>query len=65
MSASGAGGMGFISRADQISHTLPKTRHRCNLDVWALVQSHGDGHRSRVTPKRVLSECNEDLIFGI
>jgi len=38
------------------------TRHRCNLDVWALAQSRGDGHRSLVTPKRVLSEYN-DLIF--
>jgi len=28
-SASDAGGMGFKSRADQISHTLPWTRHRC------------------------------------
>jgi len=33
---------------------LPTTRHRCNL---------GDGHRSLVTPERVLSEYNEDLIF--
>jgi len=24
---------------------------------------HGDGHRSLVTPERVLSEYNEDLIF--
>jgi len=39
---------------------LPTTRH---LDVWALAQSRGDGHRSLVTPKRVLSENNEDLIF--
>jgi len=31
--------------------------------VWALAQSHGDGHRSLVTPKRILSEYNEDLIF--
>jgi len=62
--ASGAGGMGFKSRADQVSHTLPTTRHRCNLDVWALAQSRGDGHRSPlVTPERVLSEYNEDLIF--
>jgi len=30
-------------RANQISHTLPTTRHRCNLDVWALAQSRGDG----------------------
>jgi len=29
---SGAGYMGFKSQADQISHTLPTTRHRCNLD---------------------------------
>jgi len=55
--------MKFKSRADQISHTLPTTRHRCNLDVWALAQSRGDGHRSLVTPERVLSEYNEDLIF--
>jgi len=34
--ASGAEGMGFISRADQISHTLPTTRHRCNLDCMGL-----------------------------
>jgi len=31
--ASGAGDMGFKSRTDQISHTLPTTRHRCNLDM--------------------------------
>jgi len=29
------------------------TRHRCNLDVWALAKSRGVGHRSLVTPKRV------------
>jgi len=28
---------------------LQTTRHRCNLDVWALAQSRGDGHRSLVT----------------
>jgi len=61
--ASGVGGMGLKSRADQISHTLPMTRHHCNLDVWALVQSCEDGHRSLVTPKRVLSEYNKDLIL--
>jgi len=54
--------MGFKSRADQISHTLPMTRHCCNLDVWALAQSRGDGHRSLVTPERVLSKYNKDLI---
>jgi len=32
------------------------------LIVWALAQSRGDGHRSLVTPERVLSEYNEDLI---
>jgi len=57
------GGMEFKSRADQISHTLPTTRHRCNFDVWALAQSRGDGHRSLVTPERVLNEYKEDLIF--
>jgi len=31
--------------------------------VWVLAQSRGDGHRSLVTPERVLSEINEDLIF--
>jgi len=34
MFASGTGGIGFISRADQISHTLSTTRHRCNL--WSV-----------------------------
>jgi len=37
---------------------LSTTRHRCNLDCVSL----GDGHRSLVTPERVLSEYNEDLI---
>jgi len=55
--------VGFKSRADQIAHTLPTTRHRCNLDVWAQAQSCGDGHRSFVTPERVLREYNKDLIF--
>jgi len=41
---------------------LPTTRHRCNLDVWALMQSRRDGQHSLVTPERVLSEYNEDLI---
>jgi len=41
---------------------LPTTRHRYNFEVWALAQSHGDGHRSLVTSKRVLSEYTEDLI---
>jgi len=33
------------------------------LIVWALAQNCGDGHRSLVTPERVLSEHNEDLFF--
>jgi len=33
------------------------------LMLWALAQSRGDGHRSLVTPERVLSEYNQDLIF--
>jgi len=32
------------------------------LEVWALAQRRGDGHRSLVTPEKVKSECNEDLI---
>jgi len=35
------------------------------LIVWALAQSRGDRHRSLMTPERVLSEYNEDLIFLI
>jgi len=31
--------------------------------VWALAQSRGDGHRSLVTPERVLSEYNKGLVF--
>jgi len=33
------------------------------LIVRALAQSRRDGHRSLVTPERVLSEYNQDLIF--
>jgi len=33
------------------------------LIVWALAQRRGDRHRSLVTPERVLSEYNKDLIF--
>jgi len=61
-SGSGARGMGFNPPADQISHTLPTTRHRCNVDVWAQEQSCGVGHHSLVTPERVLSDYNEELI---
>jgi len=31
--------------------------------VWALAQSHGDGHRSLVIPERVLCEYYEDLFL--
>jgi len=31
---------------------------------WALAQSRGDGHRSLVTPKRVLSEYNEERVLS-
>jgi len=61
-SVTGAGGMGFKSRADQVSHMLPTTCYYYNLDVWALAQSRGDGHRSLETPERVLSEYNEEWI---
>jgi len=37
--------------------------HRCNLEVEALVQSHGDGHLSLVIPESVLSQYNEDMIL--
>jgi len=37
--------------------------HPCNLDVWALVQCRGVGHRSLVTPERVLNEYNIDIIL--
>jgi len=30
-----------------------------------MVQSRGDEHHSLLTPERVLSENNEDLIFDI
>jgi len=57
--------MGFQSRADQISHTLLTTLHRCNLEVWAPGTSQRVGHRSLVTHEGELSEYNEDLIFLI
>jgi len=57
------GKYGVQTRADQISDTLPTIRHRCNIDVWAQAQSRRDGHHSLVTPDRVLSEYNKDLIF--
>jgi len=35
------------------------------FEVWTLAQSRGDGHRSLVTPERILSEYNEDLTFWL
>jgi len=61
--ASNAGSTGFKFQNDEISHTLPMNRYRCNLKVWALAQSLEDGHRTLVTLERILSECNEDLFF--
>jgi len=52
-SASDAEVIGFKSRSDIISHPLPTTRHRSNLEVWALVQNRVVGHRSLVTPEMV------------
>jgi len=65
MFASGAGSMEYKFRADQISHTLPTTRlsSPLHLDVWVLLQSRRDGHRSLVTPEKVLSEYNKELMF--
>jgi len=42
---------------------LPTACHRCNINVWALAQNRGDGHHSPVTPERVLSKFNENLIL--
>jgi len=33
------------------------------LEVWALVQSGGDGYRPLVTPQRVISEHNDFFIW--
>jgi len=52
-SASGAESMGFKSRADQISHTLPATRHRWNRKVWALAQIRVDGSLTCNTRKGI------------
>jgi len=51
--ASGSGGMGFKFRADQISHTLPTTHHRCNLDCMGL----------GAKPRRWLMFFLQDQIF--
>jgi len=57
--------MKFYSRADQ-SHTLyQRLATTATLIIWGLAQSRGDEHRSLVTPERVLSEYNEDLIIFV
>jgi len=47
----------------QIAQVIRRSLLVPTLIVWALAQSRGDGYRSLVTPERVLSEYNEDLIF--
>jgi len=52
------------SNPELIKSLIRSTTHtRCKLDVWAQAQSRRVGHHSLVTPERVLSEYNEDLIF--
>jgi len=46
-------------------HTVPTAPNRCNIDVWALAQSRGDGHRSLVTPERVWAPLTRDTRKGI
>jgi len=74
--ASGAGGIAqvvirsLLVREVWGSNSEPiKSPTRCQrfatvatFIVWALAQRRGDGHHSLVTPERVLSEYNEDLI---
>jgi len=52
-----------------LNHEPIKSPTRCqrlvtaaNFEVWSLVQNREDGHRSLVTPERVLSEYNENCI---
>jgi len=59
-SASGTGGMGFKSGTDQISTHCQRLATAATLKVWALAQRRRVGHRSLVTPVRVLSEYNKD-----
>jgi len=54
--------MEFKFRANQISSTsCQRLTTAATLMCGALAQSRGDGHRSFVTPERVLSDYNEDL----
>jgi len=57
--ASRAGSIRFKSRDDKISHTLPMTRHLCNLDCvgsgekpWEMGIAHS-WHSNRKSIKRV------------
>jgi len=52
MSASGAGGIGFKSRANQISHDLPPLQP---LKCVHWLKAAEIGHRSLLTLERVLS----------
>jgi len=54
-----------ITLEDRPDGTSGKTSASGAGIVWALAQSRVDGHRSLVTPERVLSEYNEDLIYFI
>jgi len=48
--------------ADEISHTLPATRHRCKLEV-ALAQTAEIGSTAQlVTLDKVLNLYNKDFI---
>jgi len=57
---SGARGMKFKSRLDQISHMLTTTRHHCNIEVWALgAKTRRWASLTRDTRVRILSEYNK------
>jgi len=61
----------FLVREVWGSNPVPiKSLTRCQrlataatFEVWALAQSRGDGHRSLLTPEKVLSDNKEDLIL--
>jgi len=51
-----------IRSISNLPHVTNDSPH-CNLEVWANVQCHGDGHHSLVRPESVFSEYNEDFVF--
>jgi len=59
----------ILARAHpQLTVKIINWRFRAQIDsvitaFTPLIFCRGDGHRSLVTPERVLSEYNEDLIF--